>query len=298
MNNPSGITVFAVLMLTGYLLRFILEIVFKANKLYDIVVKILINTLYYFFIPLSLFIVFSNRGFLVIDLFITMYFTVFIITIYYVSRGFFTNETRYAVFILSTYPNSVFLGFPISYILFGNVKIAALLGALTVALNIIVPDLIALRKVSLKSLFTSTAVIGFIVGVVAYYLIPLVAIYTTQSYLWWAVPLMSYLAILVMGLRIPLKLNNNFYNYIKPIVFTSIVRFVFSPLLSLLLSTLFNFVEEDLWQLVVISMMPPAVLNIVIAQKYSWNPQLVALVIAVLTIIFLTIILPILIIFI
>ncbi|MEM4976932.1 MAG: hypothetical protein QXT64_06395, partial [Desulfurococcaceae archaeon] len=51
----------------------------------------------------------------------------------------------------------------------------------------------------------------------------------------------------------------------------------------------------DKAEFVVISLMPPAVLNALIAEKYGWNSQLVALTIALLTVFFLVLIFPVLI---
>lgn len=286
---------FIALMLTGYLIQIIIKIVFETHRLYDIVVKILVNTLYYFLIPATLFVVFSNRGFLNIDLFITLYFTLFMVTVYYVSKKLFINETHYVVFMLSTFPNSVFLGFPVSYILFGNIRIASMMGALTVAFNIIVPDLLVRRKISLKSILSSLSIHGFLIGVFLHYISPNEITRFITTPLWWITPLTTYLAVLTMGLRIPMKITG-ISQYVKPVLFITIARFIYAPLLSILITGPIGFNTEDVFQLMVISMMPPAVLNIVIAQKYNWNSPLTAFTIAFLTIMFLIIILPLLII--
>uniref|UniRef100_A0A7C4HFK4 Uncharacterized protein n=1 Tax=Staphylothermus marinus TaxID=2280 RepID=A0A7C4HFK4_STAMA len=286
--------VFTILILLGYLTRIILVKYFSLSNFYEILLRKLVFTIYNILAPLSLFIVFSSRGLLRIDLIILINFLLFMFITYYLTTLVCSNDIKNVVFIQSTFPNSVFLGFPISLLLFGNIRIAALIGALTVALNFIVPDLIVLKKLSTKSFLQLTPLYGFTTGLIFHYTLSNEITSIFRTYLWWTTPLLSYIAVYTMGMRIPLRIESSFIEYIRIILFTGFARYVLAPLLSFLTSLLAGFDSEDSLQLIVVSMMPPAVLNIVVAQKYNWDSQLVALTVSLLTIIFLTIVLPIL----
>jgi len=285
----NQIALFAGLVAAGYVTRVILELVAKNAGVYSVLVKVLTNAVYYALIPLSFFATFLKRGLLSVDAVIAAYFVAFMLSAYAASTRLFSGVERYSILLLSAFPNSVFLGFPVCQVLFGNVKIAALFGTVTVALNVIVPDLIKAGRPSLglaKSLATSTALLGFAAGTLAHYALEPSVAAGVHEYLAWSTPALSYTATFVMGMRIPVK-PSGFRRHARLVGFVALARFAAAPLASLAFSLPAGFSREDALQLLVVSMMPPAVMNTLVAQKHNWNPELVALATAVLTVAFL-----------
>lgn len=287
----NEVLVFAGLVIAGYLSRILLEAVFCVKRIYGVLVKYFVNTVYYILMPLSFTTIFLKRGLKLLDLYIVVYFTLYMMVTFTLLRRVLKKDYM-PMFLISSFPNSVFLGFPVCYVLLGRVNVAAIFGVLTVALNVIVPDIIMSRKAPLKSLLSSTASMGFAIGVLGHYALGGLAepFYNTMS---WSVPLLSYVATYVMGLRIPV-------NVIKAdiakgaIMIASACRFALAPLLALATAMLTNMSLADRVELVVVSMMPPAVMNTIVAEKYRWSPETVALLVALFTVIFLVTIFPVL----
>lgn len=289
MSRLRDIFLFAGLITTGYITRFTLENLLRERDLYLKVVKYLVDVIYNVLIPISLLAIFLKRGLLYLDLLIAIYFTS-LMALTYISLKVLKPRSDPSLFFVSTFPNSVFLGFPVVLILLGDINIAAVFGVLTVALNIIIPDLIAYRRISLRSIAASTPLLGFILGVMGHYLLGLSAL-SVYRYIEWTPGLLSYIATFTMGLRIPtmFRQTRGVVNYI---VLTGLYRFTLAPLLALFVAHVTGIVDVDRLELIVVSMMPPAVMNAIIAEKYRWNSELVALTIAILTVFYLMIIFP------
>jgi predicted permease len=84
-----------------------------------------------------------------------------------------------------------------------------------------------------------------------------------------------------MGLRISVKLISH-SGLRRALVLTSLFRFVLAPLLATLNSILAGFMLKDTLQFIVVSATPPAVMNAIIAEKYIWSPEVVAILIVLL----------------
>ena len=122
-------------------------------------------------IPVVFFTTFLYRGVSSRDLYLFSYFLSFT-TITYVLLHLARNSSdQRELFLTSSFPNNVFLGFPLCYVLFNNINVASLFGVFTVTLNVIVADLPSARRISLKGIFTSTTLLGFLAGVTRHYLI-------------------------------------------------------------------------------------------------------------------------------
>lgn len=284
------IAVFTLLLLTGYALRVFIEVVMRKQEFCGKTTDLLTRIVYYILIPLAFFTTFARRGLLYLDIYIALYFALFTLVIYGITYRFYSGSERYVFFLLSAFPNSVFLGFPVCYALFGNVDIAAVFGTLTIALGIAIPDALVGRRTLVKALLSSTAILGFTLGVIAHYVFKPLAV-KAHSLLWWSAPLLSYVATFTMGLSIPVKFNE-FSKYARFLVAVGIVRFVIAPLLTVPVSTLVGFSRESALQLAVVSMMPPAVMNVLVARKYNWSPQLTAVGTVLLTVFFLAVVFP------
>ena len=287
----NEIALFAGLILLGYTSRFIAEGVLRNTKLYSLLVKYLVDLVYRILLPVSLAVVFLNRGVLFIDAYITLYFSLFIVLVMLTLR-IFHGSNHMHILLTSTFPNSVFLGFPLCYLLFGDIKIASIFGVLTLTANVLVPDLIASKKTSIRLVLNSPPLIGFIIGILGYYLVPRFIGIHVYSLLNWSPRLLSYLATYTMGLRIPIKYLFKFIELKRDIGIIGFYRFIIAPFLAFVISLIAGLHGNEMAEFIVVSMTPPAVMNLVVAEKYNWKPEHVALLIALLTILFLVVVFP------
>jgi predicted permease len=97
-----------------------------------------------------------------------------------------------------------------------------------------------------------------------------------------------------MGLRIPTRLGG-ITRLKRELLTIGLYRFIIAPILAYVLTAPLGFSKLDKYELAVVSMTPPAVMNIVIAEKYKWESQRAALIIAVLTVFYILAISPVLI---
>lgn len=286
----NGIYLFAVLIIAGYTVRIALEKGLGMRSLYDKLVSILVKIVYYILIPLAFTSIFLDRGLTRLDLYVFIYFIVFIVILYVTTKNTKSIKDKMALFLLSSFPNSVFLGFPVVLALIGRIYIAAIFGVITIVLNVVVPDFISARRISLKPVLASTGFLGFLLGVLGHYTIgPYARI--IHSYIYWSSSLLSYTATFTMGMRIPLSISIS-TELKNAMIHTCTYRFIVAPLLACIFSHIFGIVGWDRAELIIVSSMPPAVMNALVAEKYKWNSQLVALVITFITIVFLLLIFP------
>jgi len=277
----------------GYISRITLEKLFKQDNLYRLIVNVLVKSLYYFIIPLAFFTVFLGRGVTDRDIYILSYVALLILLIYFTTlRG--RLSERMHLFLVSVFPNSVFLGFPLCLAVLGRIYVAAFFGVLTVTLNVLLPELISRsRETIVKNLARSTALIGCLTGIAAHYVLSYYNyVDTLYSYLWWSSPLLSYTATYVMGLRIPIKLEG-VSRVKKELLVAGLYRFIVAPILAFLTAILIGFDRLDTYEFLLVSATPPAVMNAIVAEKYGWRPEDTALITALLTIFFIAVMFPI-----
>lgn len=286
------IALFAGLVVAGYATRAVLELFMGKGEFCERVAGLLTRLVYYVLIPLAFTTTFARRGLMNLDAPVLLYYLVLIAAAYFVVRELYGGSERLVAFLLSAFPNSVFLGFPVCYALFGNIDVAAVFGTLTVALNVAVPDIMVKGKAPIRAVLTSTAFLGFATGVLLHYALPPFALQLHRS-LWWNTLALSYIATYTMGLRIP-PVVRGFKTYARLLGVVGVIRFLLAPLLSLPISVLTGFGRGELLQLAVVSATPPAVMNVLIAEKYGLNSQRAAVVTAALTALFLGIVFPVL----
>lgn len=285
------IAVFASLVIAGYATRAFIEVVLDRTEVCEKLATTLSRVIYYILIPIAFATTFSRRGLLNLDAPVLAYYAILIATARLIAERLYKGQEKIVAFFLSAFPNSVFLGFPICYALFGNIDVAAVFGTLTLALNVAIPDVIIKGRAPLKAVATSTAFLGFATGVVLHYAMNPMAKLVHQN-LWWSTLLLSYLATYTMGLRIPLSMRG-LKSHRELLITVGVTRFLIAPLITIPISTIAGFSKEELLQLLVVSSTPPAVMNVLIAEKYRLNSQIAAVVTAVLTITFLAIVFPI-----
>jgi predicted permease len=281
---------FVAFMVAGYATRAVLEGVLKRGDLYRVVLRAFVYVIFNALIPLTFFTIFLGRGVKSLDAYTIFYFATFM-AITHLSLKKLTRLNDPALEYLSIFPNSVFLGFPLVYTLFGRVYVAAVFGTLTVALNVILPEATYRgRRMAIKQLARSTALLGSLMGILAHYSLGGVA-NTLYSTLAWSPPLLSYTATFTMGLRIPLELSG-VKRLHRELALVGAYRFIVAPLLAYVVTLIAGFSELDRLELVAVSMTPPAVMNVVVAERFGWRAQEAALILAVHTVFFLLIIFP------
>ncbi|MEM1705364.1 MAG: AEC family transporter [Thermosphaera sp.] len=257
---------------------------FKNDKGLERFTSNLTNVVYYVLIPLAFIYTFSLRGVQTSDLLIIASFLVYLIIgsacFRLMARGWEAGEKN-GVFLTSLFPNTVFLGFPISLALFGDVRVASVLGLATIALNVLVPDMMALGRFSVVKLLKLPALIGFIIGV-TFNVLSSPTPYISYL-LWWSPKALSYSATFVLGLRLPLQIQS-LKGVGRPLFISAIYRFLLSPLVTGVFAFIVGLSTNDAIQLTIVSAMPPAVMNTIMASKYGWRPDIVAYVTFILTI--------------
>lgn len=289
------VALFVGLVGAGYLVRVFLEHVLGLCELCERIASALTWVVYYVLIPVAFTATFARRGLLVLDAYVLVYYALLVLLVHFITGRLYQGSERLVAFVLSAFPNSVFLGFPVCYVLFGNIDVASVFGTLTVALNVTIPGVLVGGRglgEAMLSLLSSTAFIGFATGTVLYYVLGPGSRLVYDN-LWWSTLALSYTATFTMGLRIPPRLHG-FRRHANLLATVGLARFVISPLLPIPISLLAGFTRESLLQLAVVSATPPAVLNVLIAQKYGLNSQVAAVLTAVLTAVFLVIVFPVL----
>jgi predicted permease len=281
---------FVAFMAAGYASRAVLEGVLKRSDLYKATLRALVYVIFNALIPLAFFTIFLGRGVKSLDAYTILYFAAFM-AIAHLSLKRLARSGDPALEYLSIFPNSVFLGFPLVYTLLGRIYVAAVFGTLTVALNVILPEATYRGGwAAIKQLARSTALLGSLAGIIAHYSLGGVAS-ALYSALAWSPPLLSYTATFTMGFRIPLELSGVKCLY-RELALVGAYRFVVAPLLAYAITLIAGFSELDRLELVVVSMTPPAVMNVVVAERFGWRAQEAALILAVLTVFFLLVVFP------
>lgn len=257
---------------------------YNNRRFYEPLVNLLTDVVYWVLIPLTFFKTFGERGLNASDLWVLasfLFFMCLVFVLVYKLRDYSEYGVREAIFLTSVFPNSVFLGFPVSMAFFGTLEMASIFGFFTVTLNVVVPDFMHSERPALSKLIKHPVTIGFLSGLTLHYVFTEYVDLVSSS-LFWAGPLMSYLSALILGLRLPVKLSV-IKKYLREAVLVGLFRFVLSPLVSLLFVLIFGISWFRGLQLVLVSSMPPALINIIMSQRHGWRPELVSAVTAVLT---------------
>ncbi|MEM2039928.1 MAG: hypothetical protein QXN79_05465, partial [Zestosphaera sp.] len=185
-------------------------------EFYEPLVSFLTNLVYWFLIPLTFFKTFGERGLNISDLWVLasfLFFTCLVFVFVYKLRDYSEYGVREAIFLTSVFPNSVFLGFPVSMAFFGTLEIASIFGFFTVTLNVVIPDFMSSERPALSKLIKHPATIGFLSGLALHYVFTEYVALVSNT-LFWVSSLMSYLSALILGLRLPVRLHV-FKKYLK-----------------------------------------------------------------------------------
>lgn len=279
----TRIVVFIALIAAGFSLQSLSRRLGFGN-LYTRAVNKAFDLVYYILIPLAFIKTYAERLLSINDLCIVASVLTLVASIY-LSMKILVRESDdklwNSLFITSCFPNAIFLGFPLSMLFFGSIRVASTYGLAMLILNILLPDFIAIKKINWRRLFTLPALIGFITGVSAKLILDDNA-NIVVNVLNWSPMLLSYTATFLLGCRLPLKITN-IPRKTRFIAISGVYRFVFAPLISMIVALIFRIDFETAKQITLVSSMPPAVLNTLVAHRYGWFDELVAYSTVVLT---------------
>ncbi len=269
-----------IIYLFGFMgLGFLAQIIFRGRNWFGVVVNGLSKFVYYVLVPIVFYDIFMVRGLDIADLGIlgtsTIYVVVSVSALMVLLRGRRTS-LRNGMIITSTFQNAVFLGFPVVMLLFGDLTPAAMYSLTLFIYHLIVAGLLASGKSRLvRSLLNLPILYGFLAGSAAHYTLNSSIIGSIHPLLEPSHPLLSYTAVFVLGATIPFELGIVHKHKLELLLVGS-WRFVASPIIHYAALQLFGLPPLYDTEILVLSLMPPAVMNTVLARIYGWEPELVA----------------------
>ncbi|MGQ9788970.1 MAG: AEC family transporter [Candidatus Hadarchaeaceae archaeon] len=180
------------------------------------------------------------------------------------------------VVINSTFFNNIFLPFPLIYAFYGDLTVALLFSLPTMILHNTVGVFLAsywghgkFEKRVLTRAITYPPLIGFLLGFLARPMIPGFA--GTSAFLWLhQFGLMTvYLSLIFVGMILPLSKESLliFANRVTGII--TFNRLLVSPIIALILAAIFIPSEAVKNTLLIMSLMPPAVTNLMIISRFD-----------------------------
>ena len=270
------------LMGLGMLLKYVSNKWFKwIEDLVDGFTKIL----YYGLLPLLFFNIFYSRGLDIADLKISIIVSLYV----FLSIGLLWSTSRKldpglrkSLVTSSIFSNAIFLGFPILYFLYNDITYASLYSLVLLSYNIAIGGLLGAEKNIVKSIAKIPLIYGFTAGVLAHYYVPWIGDPLVAHIAEPVSKLTTYGSIIIVGFSIPLT-THVIRKYWKLILLQGFFRYTISPLIHYVLLLAFPIPVQGYYQLMVESMMPPGLINTVLARIHGWDHEYAASVTLVLT---------------
>ncbi len=258
---------------------FLAQYVFRGYSWFSRGVGFLSKFVYYVLVPVVFFDVFMVRGLGIADVGVlattTLYVLVSVAVLLYLLRGR-DSSIRYGVVITSTFQNAVFLGFPVIMLIYGDLTPAAMYSLTLFIYHLLVAGLLASGRSSItRSLLNLPILYGFLLGSIAHYTLPSSTISSLHFVLEPSHPLLSYTAVFVLGATIPFNIGL-IHGYRWEVLLIGAWRFIASPIIHYAILLLLELPPLYEAEIMVLSVMPPAVMNTVLARIYGWKPELVA----------------------
>ena len=261
-------------------------------KLIDHIIQLFSEVIYYIILPLVFMDTFAKRGLELADL------SILVVSFTYVATSIVVlsfipfkknGELKKAVLLMSTFQNNIFLGFPVLLLIYNDISAAAMYSLVIFILHISVAGLLAGgRENILYSVAKIPILYGFILGTLVHYTVYrqyiLIAFILSPFHY-----ILSYGAVYVLGYTLPLTLGH-IKEYMGALYITSIWRLGVSPLIHYLLLLIVQVPLLYYKEIMILSFLPPAVMNTVVARIYGWKPEVVASITMILTLITLGII--------
>jgi len=239
--------------------------------------KGLIDFVYWILVPLTFIENFSRSG-VSRDLVIPLISSVLLIAIVWSavrsSHCIADKNIEKGVILNSTIQNNLFVGFPVLYSLFGDATMSLYFGFIAFIFAVLLPDIMGRGRFTAEALVKNPVIIGMILGSSVHYAFGQISSYIS-SLLFWAPSALSYISIFATGLALqmntePIKKN------LKAFLISFAFKFALNPAVNLLLLSLFSIPPLYRNEIIILSFMPPASFNTVMAMKYGWNPEFVA----------------------
>ncbi len=267
-----------------YLFAFIfaglaLQLVLGKHKWFHNGVNLLSKFVYYVLVPVVFFDIFMARGLAIADagvlLTVTIYVVVSVAGLMIGLRGL-DDKRRKAVTITSTFQNAVFLGFPVVMIMFGDLTPAAMYSLVMFIYHLVTAGMLSTGKTNIaRSVAGIPIIYGFSLGTLLHYTVDPSIVEPLHQLLAPTHPMLSYTAVFVLGASIPLNLSV-ITSSVREVVLIGLWRFIIGPLIHYLVMLLIDLPPLYEGEIMVLSFMPPAVMNTVLARIYGWEPEMVA----------------------
>jgi len=257
----------------------------KWFKPLDDIINYFTKILYYGLLPLLFFNIFYTRGLDLADANITLIVTIYVAA----SIGFLWALTRNlepglrnGLVLSSIFSNAIFLGFPVLYFLYNDITYASLYSLVLLSYNIAIGGLLGAEKNIAKNIAKIPLIYGFIAGTLTHYLAPWLGETITPVIADPVSKLTTYGSIIIVGFSIPLT-THVIRRYWKLILLQGFFRYTISPLIHYILLLALPIPVQGFYQLIVESIMPPGLINTVLARIHGWNHEYTASATLVLT---------------
>ncbi|MEM3182495.1 MAG: AEC family transporter [Fervidicoccaceae archaeon] len=273
MEAALAISLLFSLMILGSIFR----AYFSSRSWFEKFSKGLISFIYWLLVPLTFIDTFSSRGLskdLVLPLASSTLLIIIVWVIVKVLKIADEKSIERGVILNSTIQNNLFVGFPVLFSLYGDATMSIYFGFVAFVLVILVPDLMGRGNFYLLAFLKNPVIIGMAIGLFIHYTSPELSSYIS-TYFFWVPSLLSYLSIFATGLALrmdpePIK------KYKSEVIATTVFKFILNPAVNLLLLSFFSLPHLYRNEVIILSFMPPASLNTVMAMRYNWRPDFVA----------------------
>lgn len=242
---------------------------------FDHIVGLFSKTLYYILIPIVFADIFALRGVMITDLkvaFVAFFYVLISAIIFQVLRIIWHVDLRLlnALTITSIFQNAIFLGFPVILVFYGDISYASVYSLVMLIQHITVAGLLAAkRREIVRSVLTIPVIYGFLLGLIIHYSI--LSYYIRFSWIGiYSSLVLTYGAAFVLGYSLPphaLKIRA----YMEAFIILCLHRFMLSPIIHVVLASMIGVPVGCFRQLLVESLMPPAIMNTLISRIYGWD---------------------------
>lgn len=270
------------LMGLGMLLKYVSNKWFKwIENTIDWFTKIL----YYGLLPLLFFNIFYTRGLNIADINISVIVSLYVIisiSLLWPASHKLALGLRRSLVTSSIFSNAIFLGFPILYFLYNDITYASLYSLVLLSYNIAIGGLLGAERNIAKNIAKIPLIYGFTAGVLAHYYASWMGEFIVAYIDEPVSKLTTYGSIIIVGFSIPLTMHF-IRKYWKLILLQGLFRYTVSPLIHHILLLALPIPVKGYYQLMVESIMPPGLINTVLARIHGWDHEYAASATLVLT---------------
>lgn len=194
---------------------------------------------------------------------------------YGLSRGF-SSQARGTIIFNSTFLNSMFLPFPLIYAFYGDLSVALLFSLSIIIVHNTIGIFLAsywgsggVGKKTMLQTLTFPPLLAFFAGLLARPMLANFVFSTAFDALHTLGLLTVYLSLVLVGLSTPICRESLFVFRNRVTGLITVNRMLISPLFALILIAVLSPTEIAKNTILIMSLMPPAITNLVIASKFS-----------------------------